>query len=277
MNLDYFYVPPLPETLVSCISYMYADSFDYDILVKKITSDVGLTEKLFTVANSQYYSQGAVATSNLKQALTRIGVTSLLKILTSEYYNTVFKNTETDFFTLRDFNRHASYVSHLAVTLGEHLQVEDTNDLMIAGLFHDIGLLARSHCQNSLMQKIVHKCKENKIDFYSAEMLETLPTHDALGKQVANKWNLSDRVTFLIEHHHTPENQRPTTPDYGLHKELDILTFADTLAHRMKFGYNDYIRDTKVNQSFLDRLGLSLDIIAKKTQDTFKAVTALSF
>ena len=275
MNLDYFYVPPLPETLINCISYMYKDNFNYDVLVKKVSTDVGLTETIFTVANSQYYSQGAVSTSNLKQAIIRIGGNNILKILSSEYYKSTFKNVEIDFFTLRDFNRHASYVSHLAVALGEHLNMEDTNDLMIAGLFHDVGLIARSYCQNDSMKSIVSKCKQNKIDFYTVEKAETVPTHDLLGRQVANKWNLTARVSYLIEHHHTAEMHRPGVADANLHKELDILTFADTLAHRMKFGFHDYVRDTKVSQQFLDRLGLTVEVVSKKTNETFKAVSAL--
>lgn len=277
LNLDYFYVPPLPETLISCISYMYKDNFNYDFLVKKITTDVGLTEAIFTVANSQYYSQGGVSTSNLKQAIIRIGSNNLLQVLSSEYYKSTFKNVNVDFFNLKDFNRHASYVSHLAVTLAEYLQVQDTNDLMIAGLFHDVGLIARSYCQHDIMQKIVKKCKENGSDFYTAEKAEVVPTHDSLGKLVAKKWSLSDRVSYLIEHHHTPVNLNSTTADFELTRELDILTFADTLAHRMKFGYDNYARDTKVSRQFLDRLGLSFETVAKKTQESFNAVSALAF
>ncbi len=275
MNLDYFYVPPLPETLINCITYMYKDDFNYDVLVRKVSLDIGLTEAIFTVANSQYYSKGAVATSNLKQAIVRIGGDNLLKILSREYYRTTFKNVDIDFFTLRDFNRHSSYVAHLAVSIAEHLHIEDTNDLLIAGLFHDIGLLARSYCQNKIMQNIVGKCKERKTDFYSVEKSESTPSHDKLGRQVAEKWNLNERVGFLIEHHHTSQKQTNVSDDPKLNKELDILTFADIIAHRMKFGYTDYHRDTKVNQSFLDRLGLNIDIVSKKTNEAFRAISAL--
>lgn len=276
MNLDYFYVPPLPETLVSCINYIYDSNFNLEVLIKKITTDVGLTEKIFTLANSQYYSQGGVATYNLSQAITRIGVNNLLKVLSSEYYKSTFQNVDIDFFTLRDFNRHSSYVSHLAVTIGEHLHVEDTNDLMIAGLFHDIGLIARSHCQNKIMQNVIKRCKDNKIDFFNAEKKEIVPTHNALGKQVAAKWKLSERVGFLIEHHHPTDMKPEETPSYALSRELDILTFADTLAHRMKYGYTDYDRETKVSRQLLDRLGLSVETVAQKTNETNRALMALS-
>ena len=275
LNLSYFYVPPLPENLINCIAYLSNDNFNYEVLIKKVTNDIGLTEKIFKVANSQYYSQGGVATNNLNQAILRIGVNNLLKLLSFEYYKSTFKNVDIDFFTLRDFNRHSSYVSHLAVTLGEYLHIEDTNDLMIAGLFHDVGLIARSHCQNQTMSKLVHKCKSTKTDFYTVEKEESVQSHDELGKLVASKWQLNERVSYLIEHHHTSEAQSIVIGDSSLSKELDILAFADTLAHRMKFGYTDYIRETKVTKQFLDRLGLNPEIISKKATETSKAITNL--
>lgn len=276
MNLNYFYVPPLPENLMHCISYIYDDNFDYETLAQKVVLDVGLTEKIFSVANSQYYSQGGVATSNLKQAIVRIGVNNILKILIQEYYKTSLKNVDIDFFTLRDFNKHSSYVSHLAVLIGQHLNIENTNDLMIAGLFHDVGLIARSYCQNNVMKNIINRCKNSKSDFYTAEKDETQPTHDNLGKQVAHKWNLSPRVSFLIENHHTPILSLDVGTDRLLSQELDILAFADTVAHRMKFGYDDYNRNTKVSQQVLDRLGLSAEVVSKKAQDALKAVLPLA-
>jgi HD-like signal output (HDOD) protein len=275
LNLNYFYVPPLPETLIHCLSYLSNDDFDYDLLVRKVATDIGLTEKIFQVANSPFYSQGAVATNNLSQAILRIGVNNLLKILSFEYYKNTFKNVDIDFFTLRDFNRHSCYVSQLSVALGEYLNVEDTNDLMIAGLFHDIGLIARSHCQNMTMKTLVQKCHDNGKDFFSMEKDQATQTHDELGKLVAAKWQLNSRITYLIAHHHTSEAQPMVAGDSSLNKELDILTLSDTIAHRMKYGYREYVRDTKVTRQFLDRLGLDSDIIAKKTVETHRIISNL--
>lgn len=279
VTLSEFTIPPLPENLISCISYMYKESFNYDVLVKKISSDTGLSEKIFTTANSQFYAQGGPATDNLKQAIIRIGSTNLLKLLTNQYYEKTFTHVDIGFFTLKDFNRHSSYVSQLAVTLAQHLNIQQTNDLMIAGLFHDVGLIARSQCQHTIMKNIVNRCKQDHMDFFSAERAEMAVPHDSLGKQIVQKWNLNERVCYLISnhHHHNFEDNKLKNIDASLILELDILTFADTLAHRMKFTYDHYARDTKVSQQFLDRIGLSIDVIAKKTNEAFKAVSSLAF
>ena len=276
-NMDSFSLPPLPESLLSCILYLNKNDFNYENFIPKITTDIGLTEKILSVANSQYFAQGGPKLTNLKQALVRIGSTSLLKILTNEYYKTSFGSANYDFFTLRDLNLHSSYVSHLAVAIGKHLGVKDTNDLMIAGIFHDVGLLARYYCKRSEMEDIIKKCKENNLDFYNVEKEYLYSTHDTLGKIVAQKWNLSERICFIIENHHTPESKRVISGDSQLDKELDIIMFADKIAHRMKFGYSDYSRDTKINKFFLDRLGLTGDFVAKIANETLKNIMSFDF
>jgi HD-like signal output (HDOD) protein len=277
LNIDAFSLPPLPEVLLNCLTYMYNKDFNYEALVKKITNDIGLTEKILTISNSQYFSQGGAATNNLKQALVRIGSKSLINILTDEYYKSSFGNVEIDFFTLKDLTVHSSYVSHIAVQIGAYLKINETNDLMLAGLFHDVGLLARFFCDKETMKKIVNKCKDNKIDFYTAEKSENIPTHDKIGKEVAIKWNLSQRVAFLIGQHHTPEVERGNATDFELYRELDILMFSDTLAHRMKQGYMHYLRETKISQYYLDRLGLTSEVVAKIASDTMKSVSSYDF
>ncbi len=275
MNLDYFYIPPLPESLMHCISYMYKDNFDIEGLIKIITKDVGITEKILSVANSQYYSKGAIPTNNLKQAVIRIGNVNILELLSAEFYKNSFKSVEFDFFTLRDFNRHSTYVSKLAVAFGELLHVENTNDLMIAGLFHDVGLMARSYCQNKAMKGIIEKCNKDKIDFYSAEKQGELATHEDLGKKVAVKWNLSERISSLIEHHHTLQAHRSHTLDISIHKELDIISLADTIAHGVECGFKNYHRDTAVSRPFLERLGLSVEAVSRKTKETFQEISSI--
>ena len=71
---------------------MYKSNFNYDVLSQKISTDIGLSEKVLILANSQFFSQGAPKTNNLKQAIVRIGGSNLLKVLTDEYYNKKFKN-----------------------------------------------------------------------------------------------------------------------------------------------------------------------------------------
>ena len=277
VNIEKFELPPLPETLLNCMTYMYKNDFNYETLIKKITTDVGLTGKIFHLANSQLYSQGGKATDNLLQAMARIGANNLLKILTDEYYKAGFGSIKIDFFTLKDFSLHSSFVSHIAVLIAEQLKIENSNDLMIAALFHDIGHLARYVCDQKTMVDLISKCKENKCDFYTQEKNDNITPHNIIGREVAKKWNLSPRVTYLIEHHHTPEAERPDSGDIHLSRDLEILMFSDILAHRMKIGYNNYVRDTRITKYFLDRIGITSEVAAKIAKDTVKATLAFNF
>lgn len=275
-NASLISIPPLPEALVNCLTYMYKDNFNYGAMVKKISLDIGISQQILNAANSQYFSQGAPPISNLKHAVVRLGGKNILKILTESYYKNLFKNTEIDFFTLKRFNRHSNFVSHLALSLAEHLNIENTSDLLIGSLFHDVGHIARCHCQTEIMKKVIQKCKEKNTDFYTSEILEQVPTHNTFGSQIAQEWQLNSRVCYLISHHHShPDENFLDNTDSDLQRELAILTFSDVIAHRMSYGYNNYERETKVNQQFLDRIGITSELATKKAKEAFFAVSGL--
>jgi putative nucleotidyltransferase with HDIG domain len=276
-EFDSFVIPPLSEKLINCISYVYKDNFNYDVLVNKIGTDTGLTGKILTLANSPLYCPSGKPTYNLKQAAISIGISNLIKILTEEYFNKSFKIIDIDFFNLKSFNLHSCYVSQLAVTLAEHLKIEQTNDLMLAGLFHDVALVARASCQKELMTTIIEKCKEKKISFYESEKLCNATPHTFLGKQIATKWKFNSRVLYLIENHHSTDNTRVYTSDASLRRELDILILADTLAHRVNYGFKSYTRNTAVNKIILDTLGLSVDVVKNKIEQTTKNICSLAW
>lgn len=266
-------IPPLPENLISCINYVYEGQFDYDVFVGKITGDVGIVDRVFILANSLYYAQGRPPTSDLRAALVRIGSDNLLKILTADYYSKNYRHVDVDFFTIRDFNKHANFVTKLSVSIAKHLNLKHTGDLFLGSLFHDVGLVAKAYLQPNLMKQTVESCKKEGKDFFSQEKSRAFDSHDSLGKSVASQWNFNKKVTFLIGNHHTFDRARHGDIDLDSARELDILGIADVLAHKLRFSFHDYQRNTAVNQIVLDRLGLSQKILAQLSYDTIKAVS----
>lgn len=270
IELDAFYLPPLPIVLKNCITYILQNEKDEEYLFKNIATEVSFIDDIFSIANKQYYCQNNPPTHNLKEAVKRIGEVGILYILSKEYYENSFINVNIDFFQMKKLYLHSVYVSSLAVHIANQLHIENTKDLLIAGLFHDIGLIARSYCEKDVMRNMVKRCKQNHIDFYIAEKSENNIIHDLIGKEVGIKLGFSDRVCNLINNHHTLEVYRENNIDSMLNKEIDLLILADSLAHRMKFGFDDYTRNTHTSDYFLNRLNLSSGIVAKSAYETFK-------
>ena len=59
---------------------------------------------------------------------------------------------------------------NLLFEIANYLKLDTTNNLMIAGAFHDIGLIGRAILDKESMKKIVLNCIQKKINFYESEI-----------------------------------------------------------------------------------------------------------
>ncbi len=258
-------IPSLAEVINYCLKYIKNETFNINFLPEKLKLDVGISAKILLLAYSRS-PKDFDHINDFQKAVGIIGINEIIRLLENEYEAHKLTKVENEFFNLREFNRHSYFVSRMAVELGKLVHIKNTNDLMLAGLFHDIGLIIRTTSQSKIMLDIIDKCKFENIDFYAAEKSIDTTTHDALGKKITKKWGLSDKALFLIEHHHTPEAERmPELVQFNL--ELDLLMLSDTIAHSMTCGFRNYNRENKVSKLLLQKLNLNPEEIAEKSKD----------
>nr|BFD31797.1 hypothetical protein GTC16762_14150 [Pigmentibacter ruber] len=265
-----FVLPSLSENIVSCLSAIYKNEISYDAITDKISKDLSMFKKVLDVANSQHYSKGVI-TDDLKQAIIRLGIVNLTVLLTSEYYSKFPKFEDIGFFSLKKFNLHSVCVSKFAFEIAKLLNLSTANDLMLAGAFHDVGLLIRAVMQREIMQDIVNCCIADKINFYTAETKLQVMTHDILGSDLLQSWGFNQNVLNIIRFHHAKEKLRPYRVDF-LNKEINILELSDVLAHRFSCGFENYHTELKVHPMLIERLGLSKETVMQLVKKISKTV-----
>ncbi len=269
-NTGTFVLPSLSENIVSCLSSIYKNEISYEYITDKIAKDLSMYKKVLDIANTQHYSKGQI-TDDLKQAIIRLGIVNLTVLLTSEYYSKFPKFEDIGFFSLKKFNLHSVCVSKFSFEIAKSLNLSTANDLMLAGAFHDVGLLARAVMQRDIMQDVVNCCNSSKINFYNAETKLQIMTHDILGADLIQSWGFNQNVLNLIRHHHTKEKMRPYRVDY-LNKELNILELSDILAHRFSCGYENYHTELKIHPMMIERLGLSKEEVMTLVKTISKTI-----
>lgn len=255
-------LPSIPDAVRECLAQLYSSEADISKLATLVQKDAGITSSILKLANSTIYSMGQ-PTSDLKVGVTRIGLSSLMQILIKYSIEKLFEFNAIDFFDVKSFTKHCSWVSQIAFELGKSVETAQISDLLVAGLLHDVGLLVRAISDKQLMKKITEKCLSEKIDFHSAEKLLKLESHEALGELLLVKWQLPKEVIFLIKYHHTEENFRPKNLSSEQNKSINILMLSDTIAHRFGNAFQNYARDTRVNSVDLDKLGINSQDVAR--------------
>lgn len=249
-------LPSIPDAVRECLAQMYSSEADMARLASLVQKDAGLTSSILKLANSVLYSMGQ-PTSDLKVGVTRIGLSSLMQILIKYSVEKLFEFEAIDFFDVKSFTKHCSWVSQIAFELGKILKSPELSHLLVAGLLHDVGLLVRAISDKALMKKVTEKCLSDKIDFHRAEKSLKLESHEILGELLLEKWHLPKEVIFLIKYHHTEENFRPKNLSSDQNKSINILILSDTVAHRFGGAFHNYARDPRVNSVDLDKLGIN--------------------
>ncbi len=255
-------LPSIPDAVRECLAQMYSTEADIGKLASLAQKDAGITSSILKLANSSIYSMGQ-STSDLKVGVTRIGLSSLMQILIKYSIEKLFEFEPIDFFNVKSFTKHCSWVSQISIEIAKHLKVDAISDLLVAGLLHDVGLLVRAISDKNLMKQVTERCNRDKVDFNTAEKLLKLESHEQLGEVLLEKWQLPQSVLLLIKYHHTDEKFRPKTLSSEQNKLINIMNLSDVIAHRFGNAFQNYHRDTRVNQLELDKLGLSGQDISK--------------
>jgi putative nucleotidyltransferase with HDIG domain len=77
----------------------------------------------------------------------------------------------------------------------------------LAGLLHDIGLMALHHLDFAACDELHHQLRlQPKRSIYEIEMELLGTTHGHIGAQLAQYWNLPAEIVAVLEHHHAAQN-----------------------------------------------------------------------
>lgn len=247
--------PSLPSIVSECLSQLYETEVDFDRISQLASKDVALVVRILRLANSAMYSSGKT-TSDLKTAMIRIGLTSVIQILVSQTIEHIFPFEPIGFFNMTSYLEHSSSVSQIAFGIGKLTLSDNSPDILIAGLLHDIGQLARIYIDRPLAQEIIEKCERDNTDIKTAEQQLNAEEHNVIGEYLLEKWNMPKNVISIVRYHDVPQKERPQTLSFEQNKCIDIISISDIVAHRFKKSYINYKRKTYVDKYDLDKIGI---------------------
>ena len=136
----------------------------------------------------------------------------------------------------------------------------DPSKAYLAGLLHDIGIVAHLWILPHEFSATVDLAKGRHIPLHEAE-LETLGCHHGqTGRRVAEGWHLSPDLVETVSWHHDPSCA-------ATHRDLVALVgLSDLLCRMSGLGYG-YVEERQV--SFVDESGFALLLKECPTLQTF--------
>ena len=216
---------------------------------KIIERDPAITAKILRVSNSSYYGLNQVP--SIGRAISMLGMNTIRSLVVGVAYQQIMSGrAAASHFNKLEFWRHSLGVATGARILAKLKMPMRAEELYVAGMMHDVGLLVMDRFHPLELDKAVGYAMEEGMRLHEAENLLFGFDHSKLGGILARQWGLSSVVIDAVEYHHQPdfdENNGASTA---------IVALANQLAHQCGLTNNVPSPNTDIDEMLLETVGM---------------------
>ncbi|MDR9500962.1 MAG: HDOD domain-containing protein [Desulfurivibrionaceae bacterium] len=174
-----------------------------------ICLDPFLAARVLQVANSSFYRR-STEVSSVAHALVTVGVRNIRELVSEEREKSL---TGHDYFggypdLARSFWRHSVVVGRIAELLAEVIRVQVYEDIYLAGLFHDIGMLSLDIQVPSFYPQLQRPGFLDTLSLCGAEHHYMGADHCQVGAYLAENMGLPKAFVDAAKFHHHPEQAK---------------------------------------------------------------------
>jgi len=164
-------------------------------------SDVALSARVLRCVNSSAYAV-RVKVTNLQQAIAYLGVKQVRNLALTASVSELFQRHETiGSYSRLHLWRHMVSVGIGARLLAMRLNFMDFEDVFLAGLLHDIGIVLEDQYIHIRFADVIASLNDEKT-LCDSERSCLGFDHTQLGNDVAKLWKLPEGVRAAIRYHH---------------------------------------------------------------------------
>ena len=218
-----------------------------------ILNDPALTANLLKTCNSAFFSFPRQVES-VRDAISLMGLDQIVEIVLFNGLSAGFKKEMVGYgLGERELWRHAVSSAHVAGILADRFGASQNKHLIYtAALVKDIGKLILGRFVAFSYEQINILVQSQGQSFNDAEHEIIGMNHEELGALVGKKWNFSDKMIYIIRHHHLSDESARQDLETALVYVADIIcmmmgicTGADGLSYRF---YGDVLNQMNMSE-----------------------------
>ena len=212
-----------PSVSARLASFLVGDCEDTRKFAELISCDPMLSAKVVQQANSSFYRRTTTVNS-VPHAMVTMGIKNLQEIIAQETMK-VFKEEELfgGIGQMADkFWQHSVAVGRIAELLRDTIRINISEDVYLAGLFHDLGKLALDRQQPLFYPQLLRPDFIEK-DICTSEQEYIGIDHAQAGYWLGEKMGLPKPYLDVMLMHHTPEKARENVLLTGLVHLADLF------------------------------------------------------
>lgn len=214
-------VPVLPEVAVR-VRQIIAQEGPISDIVAVIEREPAFAAAVLRYANSVAFA-GLKEITDLKQAVTRLGLVSVEQTILAISARNAFKSSDPhDQQILRTLWNHSMAAALGARRIASRIPGVSPELAFLGGLLHDIGKTVILRCASGLRQK--DPAHNTLSETALMEFFDSL--HAKVGESLFESWQLPHQIRDVVRRHHD-ENLGPSDVLIG------IVSFADRMAAKL--------------------------------------------
>lgn len=194
-----------------------------------IQMDPVLVSVLLKLVNSPFFGLKDKVDS-ISKAVVYVGMKNLRNLVAVEGLRNMFNDEGADGFSRQRLWLHSATVAILSDMIGKRIFGDAREDLFLAGILHDIGLIAIDQVAGEELRAACRLYQAEKKSLIDCERELVGADHAEVGFKLAKEWKMPADVITAIRYHHNAEKAQEPSSVAG------IVQLAEYIATKMKFG-----------------------------------------
>jgi putative nucleotidyltransferase with HDIG domain len=195
-------LPPLPQAALRALQTLRREDASLEEVATDLSCDASLTARVLRLANSPFYGVPGRVSSG-RDAAQMLGRRTLESVLALAAVAGQFSGQRSEAFDASAFWRHA-VASAIAAGALARAAGFDEDQAFVAGLLHDIGLLAMSVYFPDDLDALLLYARAADVELCTVERRHALTAHAEVGAWIAAHWRFPVAVERAIAAHHAP-------------------------------------------------------------------------
>jgi putative nucleotidyltransferase with HDIG domain len=209
-------LPRPPQSVLRLNALLDDPEAGLEDVAEVVEQDMALTVKLFQLVNSAQYGL-LRSIQDVREAVSYLGMNTVRNLAVSvEVFRTFSAESSQHAGVIQELHEHAYHVAQIARQLV--LVRDQANEAFVAGLLHDVGLLAVVSYFPDRFAALHEAAEHSELPIWDLEMEMVGAHHSDLGAYLLNLWGLPYSVVEAVSRHHDAPQlpQRKMDPTHAV-------------------------------------------------------------